>query len=183
MVREIFKNSRSSNSYAKLLYRLTNFYKPNRILELGTSLGWGTLHLHCGNAHATINTVEGCPKTFMKAKELFPLSVDAVNFHNAQFDDYISNLNSKDIFDLIFIDGHHNGEALLNYVELLLPHAHENTIWLLDDIRWSDDMWNAWRKIIQDDRFHVSIDLLRMGMIVLRGTQKKEHFVLKVGYS
>ncbi|MFM7667177.1 MAG: SAM-dependent methyltransferase, partial [Bacteroidota bacterium] len=35
-VSAIFKNSSSKGKYADLLYRLSNFYQPKRILELGT---------------------------------------------------------------------------------------------------------------------------------------------------
>ena len=175
---DIFKNSRSSERYAKLLYQLSAYYKPRRILEFGTSLAWGTLHMHLGNDQAFIDTVEGCPQTFNISKSLFPVDSAQVQFHNAIFEDFIDNLRDE-VYDLIFIDGNHRGEALLKYVELLLPYSNAETIWILDDIRWSDDMWSAWEQIANDPRFHVSIDYLRMGIVLRRESQEKEAFVLK----
>ena len=59
-----------------------------------------------------------------------------------------------------------------------MPYTHEQTLFLLDDIRWNDDMLKAWNELIKDPRFHVSIDFFRMGMLSQRNSQAKEHFTL-----
>lgn len=177
-IADIFQNSRSSERYARLLYQLCAYYQPNRILEFGTSLAWGTLHMYLGNSSAIIDTVEGCPQTFDKAKLLFPIQNDKIVFHNMKFEEFFEQL--QDVrYDFIFIDGNHRGNALLEYIDRIYPFSHHNTIWLLDDIRWSDDMWQAWECVVHDKRFHVSIDFMRMGMVLRRETQEKEHFYLK----
>jgi len=179
-ISEIFKISRSSEKYAKALYQLSKHYAPKRVLELGTSLSWGTLHLHLGYKSAKIDTVEGCPETFQAAKRFFPVLTNTVLFHNARFDDFIKDLTPADVYDLIFIDGHHNGEALLRYMKQLQPFSNNQTIWILDDIRWSNDMWDAWQSVLKDEYFHVTIDVFRMGMVLQRNEQRKEHFLLRL---
>ena len=44
-ISDIFKNSRSSKRYAQLLYQLSRFYQPKRILEL--ALLWPGVHCTC----------------------------------------------------------------------------------------------------------------------------------------
>jgi hypothetical protein len=41
-------------------------------------------------------------------------------------------------------------------------------------------MFDAWQKIIADSKYHVTMDFFRMGMLVQRPQQRKEHFVVKV---
>jgi predicted O-methyltransferase YrrM len=178
-INSIFKNSRSNEKYARLLYQLSRFYKPKRILELGTSLAWGTLHLHLGHPETIIETVEGCPQTYAAAKELFPVQSENVIFHNERFDEFFENLDTQS-YDLIFIDGNHKGDALISYIELLKEHAHNDTIWILDDIRWSDDMWKAWEAILHQSKFNLTIDLGRMALAAFRKQQEKEHFMLRI---
>jgi|688.fasta_scaffold216579_3 predicted O-methyltransferase YrrM len=178
-ISDIFKNSRSSKRYAQLLYQLSRFYQPKRILELGTSLAWGTLHLHLGHPQSIIDTIEGCPQTNAVSQNLFPLETNNINFHNARFEDYFQSLNEEK-YDLIFIDGNHRGLALLSYIEQLTPYAHNGTLWILDDIRWSDDMWDAWEKIVENPQFHLSIDFGRMALVSYRKQQEKEHFMLRL---
>lgn len=175
----IFKNSRSSEKYARLLYQLSRFYKPKRILELGTSLAWGTLHFHLGHPATQIDTVEGCPETFQASKSLFPIQSENVHFHNAKFEDFFVELSTEK-YDFIFIDGNHRGAALMEYIERLTPHAHNDTLWILDDIRWSDDMWEAWQLILQNPMFHLTVDFGRMALVAFREQQEKEHFMLKI---
>ena len=176
-VREIFKTSSSYGKNALLLYRISNYFKPKRILELGTSIGIGSLHLHLGCPSAHITSVEGCQETFNLAKQ--NLESTNIELMNSTFYDYIKSLNEES-FDLIFIDGHHDGEALKYYLKLLSNYIHNDTIIVLDDIRWSKSMFNAWNKIKLEKKYHLSMDFFRMGVLMKRPQQEKEHFILKL---
>ena len=37
---------------------------------------------------------------------------------------------------------------------------------ILDDIRWSPDMYQAWQVLAKDPRWQISIDLNRMGLLI-----------------
>ena len=60
-VSKMAKNAGSTFNRTKLLYRLSQYFKPETILELGTSLGISTSALSLGNPNAHITTIEGCP--------------------------------------------------------------------------------------------------------------------------
>jgi predicted O-methyltransferase YrrM len=118
----IYSNVSSKGVYANLLYQLNKHYQFKRCLEFGTSLGIGTLNLALGNEKSEIITVEACENTYNFTKTEFEkLRIKNVEFHRNTFYDFILNLkkgeNKK--FDLIFIDGHHDGEALLFYLKKL----------------------------------------------------------------
>lgn len=179
-VKRIYKNSSSRGKYGRLLYKLSAYYEPARILELGTSLGTGTARMSLGNPNAIITTVEGCPATAEIARSNFELAdLKNVQLIYTTFDDFIQSLTEEDKFDLIFIDGHHDGKALLRYLDNLKPFIHNDSILILDDIRWSKSMFEAWLQIKNMKDFHVTIDLFRMGMIIPRLQQEKEHFVIR----
>ncbi len=177
-IKDIYKVSSSKRRYGKLLFQLTRHFKPTTILELGTSLGVGTLHMHLGAPDALITSIEGCPETARIAKENFErFHLNGIREKQGTFAEIIPLLDQEK-FDLIFIDGHHDGAATLNYIRLLKDKIDDDTILLFDDIRWSDGMFNAWNTIVQDPAYHVTIDLFRMGIAVKRPTQEKEHFIL-----
>ena len=178
MVKSVFKHSSSKGKYADLLYRISNFYKPKRILELGTSLGVGTIHLQAGNSKSEITTIEACPETLAVAIKNFKTFNLNIHTINNTFHQFISNFKDKK-FDLVYIDGHHDGDALLSYVDRLKPFMHNDTLLILDDIRWSNSMLNAWKEVCHSDSFHVSIDLFRMGIITPRSQQTKQHFIFR----
>ena len=179
-VKDVFKISSSKGKYGLLLYRLVHFYQPKEILEFGTSLGVGTFHLAYGNSKCQITTVEACPQTFNCANEQLQLSdISNVKTVNTTFQAFLT-AYSGPRFDLVFVDGHHDGTALLSYMDQLKAHTHSDTIFVLDDIRWSDSMYQAFQELVKSADFHVSMDLFRVGILVPRPQQVKEHFVVKL---
>lgn len=179
-VSQIFKNSTSGSKYGAFLYKISNYYKPKNILELGTSLGVGTLHLHLGNKDAKIDSVEGCLSTYSFAKNNFKKysKSENVHFYNSKFEDFLTQVKGE--YDLIFIDGDHQKSSLFKLLKQLKNHIHDNTFLILDDIRWSKDMLDAWIELSQQEEFHVSMEFLRMGILLRRESQQKEHFYLRL---
>lgn len=177
-ISSIYATSSSRGKYGKFLFQLARHLQPTSILEMGTSLGVGTLHLHIGNPTAKITTIDACSNTQKTAIQYFPKS-ENVSFINQTFIDFLSQTEST-TFDIIFVDGHHDGEALKKYMLQLEAFSHDETIFVLDDIRWSDSMLNAWNELRSEEKYHVSIDLFRMGILVKRPHQQKEHFVLRL---
>lgn len=179
VVKQLLKTSSSNGKFGKLFYQLSTHYQPNLILEFGTSIGIGSIHFALGCENATVVTVEACPETHHVALENFKnLELSTIAPLNCTFDTFLST-NPTAQFDIIFIDGHHDGKALLDYCTRLKPNIHDNTLLIIDDIRWSNSMFDAWETLKNSDEFRVSIDLFRMGIIVPRKVQVKEHFTLK----
>ncbi|MBM3159777.1 MAG: class I SAM-dependent methyltransferase [Bacteroidetes bacterium] len=177
-IKDMFALSSSKGKYGKLLYLLVKHYKPEKIVEFGTSLGVGTLQMHLASKSAEITTVEGCKNTHAFTLKNFPLKNPNVNFILSSFEAFCLQ-EVKNSYDLIFIDGHHDGEYLLRYLRLLDDQTHDNTLLILDDIRWSKSMFDAWKKLSTDKKYHVSIDLFRVGILVKKPDQAKEHFILQ----
>lgn len=179
-IQKIAKTSSSQGKFGKLFYQIAKHYQPKNMLEFGTSLGIGSLHFALGNPTMHIQTIEACKNTFNIANQTFKSThLNNIFAKNETFDHYLAN-NPKETFDLIFIDGHHDGNALLDYCERLKPNYHNETMLIIDDIRWSNSMFNAWQKLATSDDFHVSMDLFRMGILLPRKNQMKEHFVIKI---
>lgn len=178
--RQMYKNSSSKGKYGRLLYQLSKHYQFQNMLELGTSLGIGSTHLKIGNDVGHLTTVEGCPETHLLANKYGEQNGLEINYVQATFVNFINELTASDQFDFMYIDGHHDGDALLHYIELLEPHMLNDTILLIDDIRWSDSMRTAWNTLVSRTDFHLSIDFFRMGLLAKRQQQEKEHFVLKL---
>lgn len=179
-VKSIAKISGSSVKYANLIYRLVRYYQPKNILELGTSLGLSTLMMRMGDIDANIDTVEGCSETHKVTHDLFPADHRSkIHFHRSTFTDYLSKVPQSTIYDFVFIDGDHRGNSVEKILELLAPLIHDETIILLDDIRWTEDMQSMWEKLIETGNYHVSIDLFKMGIIVPRKHQATEKFVIR----
>ncbi|MDT0678192.1 O-methyltransferase [Autumnicola musiva] len=83
-------------------------------------------------------------------------------------------------YDLIFFDGNHQKQPTLNYFYKLLPLAHNNSVFIFDDIHWSLQMEEAWEEIKNHTEVTVSIDTFYWGLIFFRKEQAKQHFVIRL---
>ncbi len=181
-IRDIVKFSATPKKNAELLYKMIKYFESHRIIELGTSLGIGTLYLSHANPHAHIHTIEADKNTFLHAQKTFNLfNCKNIHAYNDTFENALPNilLQIKEV-DMVYIDGHHDGEATLKYYNMILPFCHNDTIIVLDDIRWSKDMYQAWSKIILDNNVTASLDLFFQGIVFFRKEMQKQCFMLKI---
>jgi len=178
----IARSSLKPKKYSQLIFRIVHHYKPNSILELGTSLGITTSYLAFANPDAKIITMEGAPEIAAKAKNNFNrLNLTNVKIIEGNFDETLSTVNSQlSTVDFAFIDGNHRKEPTLNYFQQLLNKATESSIFIFDDIHWSEKMEEAWNEIKQHSSVTLTIDLFFIGIVFFRTEQKaKEHFVIR----
>lgn len=186
IVAQIAKTAGISSKRAQLLFRISNYFKPATILELGTSLGLATSALALGSrslgTKASITTLEGCPNTANQCQlQLQKLNINNIECVITEFSEYLKTLNSQPItYDLIYFDGNHSKEATLNYFELLLPTITNDSVWIFDDIHWSAEMEEGWKTIKKHPKVSVTIDTFQWGLVFFRREQPKEHFVIRV---
>ena len=177
-ISKIAKNAGISPKNAELLFRIVNYFQPNTVLEIGTSLGLATSALSLGNKNGKITTLEGCPNTMLIAKSQYQLqNLNNVEFINTEFSSYLKNHTTSN-FDFIYFDGNHSEKATLDYFELLLPTITNNSVWIFDDIHWSAEMENAWEIIKKHPKVKVTIDTFQWGIVFFRVEQEKEHFII-----
>jgi predicted O-methyltransferase YrrM len=180
-IAQIAKTAGINSSRAELLFRLTNYFKPENILEIGTSLGLATSALSLGNPLAKITTLEGCPQTSALAKmQLGEFGMTNINIVATEFEAFLkSNLVKSETFNLVYFDGNHQKDATLRYFDLLLPTITNDSVWIFDDIHWSADMEQAWETIKNHPKVKVTIDTFQWGIVFFRKEQLKEHFILR----
>lgn len=181
-ISKIAKTAGISPKRAELLFRITKYFQPETILEIGTSLGLATSALSLGNTNAKITTLEGCPNTLAVAKNLFQVSgfkLKNIEFINTEFSSYLETATGNCDWKLIYFDGNHSKQATLDYFELLLPTITNETVWIFDDIHWSKDMEEAWETIKNHSKVTVTIDTFQWGIVFFRTEQEKEHFIIR----
>jgi predicted O-methyltransferase YrrM len=167
--------------YAQMLFRIARSFDPGTVLELGTSFGISTLYLARGAENGTVFTIEGCPQTHHIARHHFDLLkqrniTPLLGSFRARLPEV---LRSMDAVDLVFIDGHHLKEPTLEYFEQCVAKAHNDSLFILDDIHWSRGMEEAWEEVKRHPRVTVTIDLYAMGLVFFRNEQAPQHFRLR----
>ncbi|TRX41443.1 O-methyltransferase [Flavobacterium restrictum] len=181
-ISKIAQTAGISPKRAELLFIIVNYFQPETILEIGTSLGLATVALALGNPKAEITTLEGCPNTANQCQlQLQKFNIKNVNLVVTEFNSYFKNDQPSTInYQLIYFDGNHSKKATLDYFELLLSTISNDAVWIFDDIHWSPEMEAAWEMIKKHPKVTVTIDTFQWGLIFFRREQPKEHFIIRV---
>lgn len=181
-VSSIAASALKTKKFSQLLFRIVNYYQPRTILELGTSLGITTSYLACAKSDAKVITMEGSPAIASVAKQNFAQSgIQNIQLVEGNFDvtlpQVLQNLSS---IDFAFVDGNHRKKPTLDYFQQLLQKQNEHSIFVFDDIHWSEEMEEAWNEIKSNAEVTVTIDLFFIGLVFFRKENKaKQHFAIR----
>lgn len=181
-IADIAASSLKSRKYARLLYRMVRFYKPNTIIELGTSFGLTSAYLASGNPTGKVYTLEGSPAIAAIAQKTFEkASVHNIELITGEFGKKLpALLQNLGKVDLVFIDGNHRKEPTLDYFNLLLSHKSGSTILVFDDIHWSEEMESAWAEVKTHPSVTMTIDLFFIGIVFFNPDFKiPQHFTIR----
>ncbi|GAA6770853.1 class I SAM-dependent methyltransferase [Flavobacterium sp. CGRL2] len=168
-ISKIAKTAGISPKRAELLFRISNYFQPKNILEIGTSLGLATSALALGNPKSKVITIEGCPNTANIAKNQLN-EFDCTNVENiiSEFESFLISENLQSTtYNLIYFDGNHSKKATLNYFELLLPTIDNDSVWIFDDIHWSPEMEETWEIIKKSSKSKSNNRYFSMGTCFL----------------
>ena len=171
--------------WAGVLFRLVRALGPASCVELGSCVGISAAYQAAAlgfNGRGALVTLEGAPEVAAIARAtLGGLGGDAAGratvvvgpFHQT----LAGVLAGAAPVDFFFNDGHHDGDAVLLYVETALPYLAPGAVVVIDDIDWSPGMRRAWTAIEADPRVAATVDLATVGIAVL-GAGPRETFRL-----
>ena len=187
-VGKIMKNSSILPKEGELLFKMVRYYKPRYILEIGTSLGISTIYQGLGakdNDLSMFHTIEGCPNVSQKAKDFNhelsenEPSLRNINYHTGPFEEKLPEVLEKfPQLDLVFFDGNHNRDASLKYFNWCLKKAHDNSIFIFDDIYHSRKMKRAWETVKINQKVRTTIDLFSLGIVFFNNPYAKQNFTI-----
>ncbi|SRR5579871_15207 len=181
-ISDIAKDAAKKKKLAQLLFRIVNYYQPERVIELGTSLGISTAYLASANSNSKLVTIEGSAALAKMARRNFEL-LDLANIQliTGTFDQVLPEvLKIDNPIDLAFIDGNHRKLPTIKYFDQLTEHSSPLSIFIFDDIHWSKEMEEAWKIIKASEKVTLTIDLFFLGLVFFRKDFKvKQDFVVR----
>ena len=181
-IHTIVKYGISKKKFAELYFRIINRYNLRTGIELGTSLGLTACYLGKANSKFELFTIEGCSDLANYSRNIFnELNLKNIHSIHGTFDDELPKLIQQiPSLDFFFIDGNHRYDSTIRYFQLGLEKINENSIFIFDDIRWSEEMVRAWEDIKSHEKVKASIDLFYVGIVFFNSCfREKEDFIIK----
>lgn len=170
-----------NDQYGSILAQTAIYLQAKNFLELGTSLGVSTAYLATSVENIKGQTIDFNPQAVQISKSLFDkMNLDNTAFHTGRFGDILPTILTEKNIDICFIDGDHQYQSTINYVTKIKDYLSEHAVLILDDIRWSEDMYSAWEELILLTDFNYTIDFGRIGLLFKHQNKSpKQHFILK----
>ncbi|MBF9238142.1 class I SAM-dependent methyltransferase [Hymenobacter sp. BT683] len=181
-IADIARTAAKPPHLAQLLFRLANYFRPATILELGTSLGLTTAYLAAADSRSKVVTLEGCANVANVARETFAaLQLENIRIVEGNMDNTLAPALAAlgTPVDFAFFDGNHRYEPTLSYFEHCLAYRTDESVFVFDDIHWSEEMERAWEVIKAHPDVTVTVDLFHIGLVFFRKGQPKQHFWLR----
>ncbi len=180
-VKDIARYAQKDARTGQLLFRLVGHFAPRTLFDLGTSLGITTSYLAAASPRAALYTFEGCPQTLAIAKSNFArLDYWHIRPVAGNLDETLpAMLKEITALDFVFFDANHRREPTLRYFAACLAKAHEDSVFVFDDIYWSAEMRTAWEEIKSHSAVTLTVDLFHVGLVFFRRKQPKQHFRLR----
>ncbi|MDD4150651.1 MAG: class I SAM-dependent methyltransferase [Bacteroidales bacterium] len=168
IISKIAKTSAAEKKHGMLFQKIVQEYAVKSVLELGTSLGVGTMYFALAGKNINVTSIEACPETHKFTKTQFAQKgIMNVDFINNNFDAVFDNNElAGQKFDLIYIDGNHNSKSLIKYYDYLNENlASDKCIYIIDDINWSTDMYRGWKNLCNKNKDAFNANIFRVGLI------------------
>ncbi|HEX9951202.1 MAG TPA: class I SAM-dependent methyltransferase [Rubricoccaceae bacterium] len=158
-VADVYRRASSGPMWGRVMTGLVRGLRPARVLELGTNLGVSAAHIALALAR---NEAEGGPAARLVTLEGAPALADLARAHLAglghgearvrvvvgPFAETLGPVCASDgPFDLVFVDGHHERDAALDYVAAVRPFLAPGAVVVLDDVEPGRPVRAAYRRL------------------------------------
>jgi len=180
-VSDITRYSPVTKKYGVLLSNLAAEFGKPFIIEFGTSFGISTMYMAAACPDAMIYTMEGCPATAEMAYQSFEeTGLNNIKVFIGSFDEILPEIaNSAIKPGLVFIDGDHRKEPVLNYFNRIAEISDNKTVIIIDDIYYSKEMEEAWNEIKRYEKVSVTVDIFRMGIVFFRAGINHNSYIIR----
>lgn len=159
---------------AEYIEKIVERNKPQTILEIGTSVGYSTLHL--ARASATyggkVYTIEkSAPRAEFARVHFLESGLGNITLFEGKAEDVLNNLK-KELFidkqiDLLFLDG--GKKQYLEFLKMIEPHLSSSGIIIADNVsNFSDEVSDFISYIKQNPRYVSEILPMPNGLLVTK---------------
>ena len=173
-VGDICRHASKRQPWAGVLFHVIRETRPPACLELGTAVGISAAYQAAAlelNGAGRLLSLEGGESLARKADEnLTRLGLGhRVELRPGRFADTLpAALEERGPFDYVFVDGHHDESATVDYFRQIAPSVPSGGVMLFDDVDWSEGMSRAWEAIHGDERVAGSAAVGPLGLCSLR---------------
>jgi predicted O-methyltransferase YrrM len=162
-----------------LLFRLTNYFRSQNILQIGASVGLSTLYLTSYSQDVKCVTLEKLPAYASIARRVYEKaacrSVDLrVGDYTALLPCILEEMNTV---DFVFFNTSHES-SIISLFHTCAKYAKADTVFVFEGIKDNRTMRRLWKTVCAHPEVTVTLDLYSMGIVFFnRKLHKRDYTV------
>lgn len=178
-VSKLTKREAVNQKQGKLLFRLTNYFKPTRILQVGSGMGLSTLYMTSYDKKVNCVVLEHEAAFTPVLEWVYEKARTPVNLYTGSYKETLMPaLKELKTVDFILFDiAPESGDIEYLFRECL-KCAHEKTVFVCVGINRSRVMSCFWKEICANSDMTVTIDLYSLGIILLEKKLHKRNYIV-----
>lgn len=148
------------NKYNRLYFRLANYFKVNKVLEIGSGYGIDTLCLTAPSTGIDCICIEPSEQKYAQAQELYDNWNRNIRLYK---ETELPDLSDKQ--DCILLDLRSCNHFSVDIAEYLLRMSHEKTFIIVKGIRTNKHNQALWKSITNIESRTAVLDLFNVGIL------------------
>ena len=169
-------------SHGQLLFRIVNYFKPQKLIQVGASAGIGTLYM-IGCSSQLDYTVLGRSDESLKwtlwgLKKIHPKEKTGRLVAGDYQQNLTKALKQAGTIDLLFLNVPEEKEKNWVYIDEALRHIHADSIFFIEGIRANKEMRKVWEDMCQRDEVAVTFDLYNVGIAFFNKRLYKQNYIV-----
>lgn len=163
-----------------LLMRMTNYFKPRNILQVGETAGFSSLYLSSYSSESQVVVLEEhagraalCRTVFEKHK--------ATNIHlreGGYRDTLPTALSEMNVVDFVYLDSANSPELNTYVIEQCLPHLHDQSVLVVAGIKTSKEKKDFWKQLCFRPEVSVTVDVYEFGIAFFNKKLHKRNYIV-----
>lgn len=163
-----------------LLFRLANYFKPQNILQVGTSVGLSTLYLTSYATGLRCIALEECPELATVARiTLEKAARNPVDLRTGDYRELLSGaLKELGKVDFVFFNALSDQPNNVWLFNECTKQAHDGSVFVFEGIKSNRKMRELWKHIGTHPDVTVTVDLYSMGIVFFNKKLHKRNYIV-----
>jgi predicted O-methyltransferase YrrM len=166
--------------YGTLLFRLANYFKPQNILQIGSSPGLSTLYLTSYTAGLKCISLERVPEFASVAGQVYSRAArTSIDLRVGDYGELLPGiLREMGTVDFLFLNCRRGQEDARGLFTACLPCLKEDSVVVCEGIRSDKSMRRFWKDVCAHPEVTVALDLFSIGIILFRKKLHKKKYIV-----
>lgn len=177
-IAEVVRREAIQPKTGALLFRLTNYFKAEHILHIGSSMGLSTLYMTSYAPGLTGVSLESTPEFASIAKWVYGQAARThIDQQVGKYEELLPViLRENPCIDFVFFNTRREQINILALFKLCMQHTDPDCVFVFDGIRSNKHILSNWKDICNLPEVTVTIDLYNVGIVFVNKKLYKRNY-------